>query len=314
MNLTNPATRRRDTAEAIATRCRRSHSDPHPHGTGEAAHRSPYGRLKRRRAFLEIARGTVVAALSLAVLLAAPKPSHATPIGALKLVVAAVEVLGTIGTAAEALDDIFDDVADVGDDHPLYGSGNTFPTLSIVATETELNLFLDQPNEISAFEDDYLATLSGTMLFNDGQSDVPVWKFSLTFTAELFLSNAVPSTLSVSGFVQHIRKPSGAEHLNDAQQGPALDLDVDVSSPESWHPATNIVATSLDTQTHPGADHQDKLTASRLEATCCTQNFKNFLGFDYRMTGEHVAHAPEPSTALLLAGGLVGLAVVGRRR
>lgn len=251
-------------------------------------------------------RGKLLMLLALALPLGSPAPAHA--IGILELVVAGVTATAGFYSGTATLMTLFGGQG-INNDNPLYSSGSTSPTLTISASETNFNLFIDQPLEISEFQDDDPATLRGVMGFNDGQGFIPAWDFSLTFTAAINPVSA--NTLKVSGFVQHIRKPSGPEHINDGQTGPGLDPDVTATQPFPWFPATHLIVTTGDSQTHSGGFHKDILQESKLDVLCCETISMNFLEFDYRMKG---VHTPEPSTFLLLAGGLLGLAQVGRRK
>lgn len=78
----------------------------------------------------------------------------------LTLIINGVSAVGSLVGATATLVDIF---GGYNDDNPLYSDGAVSPTLAISATETGFDLFLDQPLDVTEFEDDYSANLKGVM-------------------------------------------------------------------------------------------------------------------------------------------------------
>lgn len=200
----------------------------------------------------------------------------------------------------------------IGDDHPLYSSGNTSPTLTISATETTFNLFLNQPLEIGEFEDDYPVTLSGIVKIDKPQGQVDAWEYNLTFT---YNKNIIdPDILDVSGILEHIRAPH--PELGEIPKAPALKVNATVVQPQPIPrpPAPVTKNGPLDKQRHVDGPHYDSLTQNILEATCCETFVGNFTKWNYRLVADHT-EVPEPtSTFSLLVLGSLGAASTLKRK
>jgi hypothetical protein len=202
----------------------------------------------------------------------------------------------------------------LSDDHPLYSSGDTSPKLTISATETTFNLFLDQPLEIGETVDDEPVTISGIAKIDDPKGEVDAWAYNLTFTYEKNIH--VVDTLGVSGTLQHIRAPH--PELGEIQKAPALDVDADLAQtppPFPSPPKPITVNGMLDMQKHNDGPHYDVMTENRLEATCCTSLLGNFTKWEYRLVADHGKSVPEPSSTLsLLALGTLSAASTLKRK
>ena len=203
----------------------------------------------------------------------------------------------------------------IGDDHPLYSSGGTSPTLTISATETTFNLLLNQPLEIGEFEDDYPVTLSGIVKIDTLEGPADAWSYNLTFTFNKYIFD--PDILDVSGELQHIRAPHPKE--GEKPKAPALKVNATVAQPRSIPSPPGPITTNgpLDKQIHVKGSHYDILTENTLEATCCEPLAYNFTKWNYRLVAEHkgVPQVPEPtSTISLLALGTLGAASTLKRQ
>ena len=170
---------------------------------------------------------------------------------------------------------IFGGFADQSDDHPLYSAGNSSPTLSISATETSFELLLKQSNDISEFEDDLPAVLSGTAKINTNTGPADAWKFSITIESDI--STILPpleSSLDAHGFVQHIFAPH--PDLKEKSPGTALNYDLGITVPCIGFPVCDYTKalrpdSDNDKKPHNNGFHKDTLH-TELEVMCCEKS------------------------------------------
>ena len=167
--------------------------------------------------------------ISLTLLLLTPSHACALPI-TLTLLVDGLAKTAQFAGAALTLAQIFGGLDDQSDDHPLYSDGASSPTLSISATETTFDLLLKQTNDVSEFEDDFPAVLSGVAKINTPTGPADAWKFSINVEAEIESLALFPeTTLDAQGFVQHIYSPH--PELGEKSPAPALNYDLDIAVP-----------------------------------------------------------------------------------
>lgn len=252
--------------------------------------------------------------LTVAVLLffLTPTYSYGSPITLTLLVDGVVKTAKFAGTAA-TLASIFGGFTGQSDDHPLYSFGDNSPTLSISATETTFNLLLKQPNDVSEFEDDLPAILSGIAKINTPTGAVDAWKFSVSVEADNgTLIPPLKTELDVQGFVQHVIVPH--PELMEKTPAPALNYDLGISVPCLGFPCSYATSTLLDSDsdynTHNNGHHID-LLRTNLEVRCCSTQVGNIDYFNVVLEAKHVI--PEPSTVSILCAVFLALACVRRR-
>ncbi|CAH0350942.1 PEP-CTERM sorting domain-containing protein [Aquabacterium sp. CECT 9606] len=249
-----------------------------------------------------LARSFLLASL----LAAANAPAQANPVTTLQLVIGGISLTADLLGIGGTFVDIFGapNLGTQSDDSPLYTSGSSSPSLTISATDTTFDLLLKQTNNISEFEDDLPAVLSGITKVSskNGQTDAWSWKVTLEANINTFSFSEV----SAQGFVQHLFVVH--PDLDESSQAPALNYDL-LAKQNSVLSAHNLSDSDTDTQTHANGPHQDVLKPATLETRWVTSD-----EFDYVNVRLHAVHAvPEPQAMLLLAaGGLV--AWLARRR
>jgi len=241
-----------------------------------------------------------------------PTHSYANPV-ALTLLVDGVVKTAKFAGAAASLASIFGGFSGQSDDHPLYSLGDNSPTLSISATETTFNLLLKQPNDVSEFEDDLPAVLSGIAKINTPTGAVDAWSFSVSVEADnATLISPLKTELDVQGFVQHIIVPH--PELMEKTPAPALNYDLGISVPCLGFPCSYATSTLLDSDsdnnTHNNGHHID-LLRTNLEVRCCSTQVGNIDYFNVVLEAKHVI--PEPSTVSSLWAVFLALACVRRR-
>jgi len=241
-----------------------------------------------------------------------PSHSHANPISLALLVDGVIKTAGFAG-AAMTLTEIFGGLGGQADDHPLYSVGDSSPTLSISASETTFNLLLKQPNDVSEFEDDLPAVLSGIVKINTTTGPADAWRFSLTIEADNdTVFPPLETSLDAQGFVQHIFAPH--PEMNEISPAPALNYDLGVSVPCLGFPCTYTTSLRLDSETdenrHPNGPHMDSLGAD-LQVQCCSTQIGNIDYFNVMLEANHII--PEPSALLALTTGIAFLVSNYRR-
>ena len=232
--------------------------------------------------------------ISLTLLLLTPSHSRALPITLTLLVDGVVKTAQFAGTAL-TLTQIFGGFSGQSDDHPLYSDGASSPTLSISATETTFDLLLKQTNDVSEFEDDLPAVLSGVAKINTPTGPADAWKFSVTIEAEIESIVISPeTTLDAQGFVQHIFSPH--PELGEKSPAPALNYDLDIAVPCEGFPICSY-GTALrsdsdsDKKSHNNGPHMDSLQ-SELEVDCCSSVVGNIDYFNVTLSAKHSETEP----------------------
>lgn len=243
-------------------------------------------------------RSNLACGLLLSSTLMAAGPAQANPVTALQLTIGGISLTADLLGIGGTFVDIFGapNLGTQSDDSPLYTSGGSSPSLTISATETTFDLLLKQTNNISEFEDDLPAVLSGItkVTSKNGQTDAWSWKVTLEANINTFSFSEV----SAQGFVQHLFVPH--PDLDESSQAPALNYDL--LATQNAYSAHNLSDDDTDTQTHANGPHKDVLETANLETRWVTSD-----EFDYVNVRLHAVHAvPEPQAMLLLAaGGLV---------
>ena len=172
-------------------------------------------------------------------LLLTPSHSYGIPVALTLLVNGVVETAQFTG-AALTLAQIFGDFSGQSDDHPLYSDGASSPTLSISTTETTFDLLLKQPNDVSEFEDDVSAVLSGIAKINTPTGPADAWKFFVTVEVDNgTLFPPLETSLDAQSFVQHIFIPH--PDLGEKSPAPALNYDLGVSVPCLGFPCSHTL-------------------------------------------------------------------------
>ena len=177
-------------------------------------------------------------------------------------------------------------------DHPLYSTSTVSPTITITATETTFDLFVDQPLDLGETVDDLPVQISGIAKFDTVQGAVDSWSYNLTFTFNKDTLVLRTNTLDVSGFIRHVRAPH--PELQEQPMAPPLDVDATVTKippliPQT--PANTTVNGPLDQERHVDGTHFDFLTRNRLQFTCCTAIQGDVTKWEYRAKAEHGATA-----------------------
>jgi hypothetical protein len=251
---------------------------------------------------------SLVASLALAV----PAAAHSTL--ALKLLTGGLTFLGATADTV-SLWDAFG--SGPPDDHPLWGTASSSPTLKIVATEFTFELLLQQPNDVGEFEDDDSVKLEGVVTgpIRNAQGQTigtgELWEFSVTFEADLGFNT---TDLDAQGFVRHRYAP----HPQQGEQllGPSLDFNMTVARSCSgiictWTKGTET-DTDFDKDIHQNGKHEDVLSTAELSMVCCSAAFGEIDNFTLKLFAAHPI--PEPSTWLLMGAGLGVIGLVARRR
>ena len=167
-------------------------------------------------------------------------------------------------------------------------------------------------------QDDFNAQLSGTVKgpIHDSQGHViatgDLWDFSVTFEADLGLST---TDLDAIWHVQHVFAPHPGQ--GEQPKGALLDFNLTVAkSCAGTIVCTWTQSTLSDSDSahgvHADGKHEDTMPFATLSAVCCSTNFGDFDNFTFKVQAMHPI--PEPSTAVLLLGGLGLLGYVVRRR
>jgi hypothetical protein len=261
-------------------------------------------------------RRSTVLTIAAAVALAIPLPSNAQIAGALKLITGGATFLGVISDSVSLFKE-FDDKPN--DDNPLWADSNSTPTIKFLATEHRFEMLVQQANDVSEFEDDENAQLTGIVTgpIHDKQGRVigigNLWEFSVTFEADL---GSRTTDLDATGFVQHLFPP----HIDQGEQpsgGAFLDFNLTVSKSCSgtfvctWTQST-LTDTGTDHGVHADGKHEDTMPIASLSFVCCSTAFGDIDNFTFKVEAMHPI--PEPSTAVLLLGGLGVIGFVARRR
>jgi len=236
--------------------------------------------------------------ISLTLLLLTPSHACALPI-TLTLLVDGLAKTAQFAGAALTLAQIFGGLDDQSDDHPLYSDGASSPTLSISATETTFDLLLKQTNDVSEFEDDFPAVLSGVAKINTPTGPADAWKFSINVEAEIESLALFPeTTLDAQGFVQHIYSPH--PELGEKSPAPALNYDLDIAVPCEGGPICSYSSairsdSDSDEKIHHHGPHMDSLQAG-LKVDCCSSVLGNIDYFNVALSAKH--SEPEPTSYL----------------
>ena len=223
-----------------------------------------------------------------------PCQLQATPVS-LALLVNGVIKTAEFAGAAMTLAQIFGGIADQSDDHPLYSAGNSSPTLSISATETSFELLLKQSNDISEFEDDLPAVLSGTAKINTNTGPADAWKFSITIESDIpTILPPLDSSLDAHGFVQHLFTPH--PDLHEKSPGTALNYDLGITVPCIGLPICGYTKalrpdSDNDKKLHNNGSHTDTLH-TELEVMCCHSSNGNIDFFNVSLSAQHVDNEP----------------------
>lgn len=242
--------------------------------------------------------------------------AHSNPITVLKWFVAGVAVVADFGGAAQTLSAIFAGSV-LNDDNPLYSTATSSPTLTISATRTSFDLLLQQPNDVSIFEDDFIAELSGTTQVATELGDTNAWGWKISIEANMF----GPTTINwdVIGHVQHLLAPH--PELGEKPNAPALDYTLTIEQTCGVFTCTNTtqVDSDNDLKTHNDGKHSDQLTEALFELKCCTAPL-GFITSDFFKVHLEAIHTdsptvdiPEPATLILLTFGLAAMGFSRRR-
>lgn len=256
-------------------------------------------------------RGALIArTLAAAVPLSLPLSSLGQASGTLKLLSAGAEAFGFIADSVSLWDAFHGNLPN--DDNPLWGDANSSPILTFVATEYTFELLVQQPNDVSEFEDDARAQLSGTVMgpIHNKQGQVigtgNLWEFSVTFEADV---NSFSGTtdLDATGKVQHVFAPHPEQ--GEGLKGASLDFDLNLS--KGWTPGS-VSKTTSDHGVHADGKHEDTMPFATLSMNCCSSVLGTIDSFRFNVVAAHPI--PEPSITLLLLGGLGVVGWVAHRR
>lgn len=244
-----------------------------------------------------------------------PVPAYASPVTVLKYIVAGVAVIADFGGATETLSNIFKG-SSLNDDNPLYSS-STSPSLTISATETTFDLLLKQPNDVSIFEDDFIAEISGITQVATDKGDTNAWAWRVTIEADMF---GPIINWDVGGEVRHLLAPHPDE--GEKKDAPAIgyDLNIDYDYCDKA-PCLNKLSTvkDKDLRKHNDGQHWDQLTSASFELMCCNTTTLGFITADFFNVHLEALHTatptvPEPSTWAILVSGIVLLFLIRQKQ
>ena len=307
--------KKRDTSPRSACSCRAGVM-PAAHGKFDLMEGRSYPLHGWRRGCWKQVRSLFapsILVILLPLLLLMPPPAYANPVTALEIAIGTLKLAGALTTATKTLVDIFGGDVSKNNDNPLYSIGQSSPSLTISATEETFDLLLKQTNDVSEFEDDFSAVLSGVTQVPTDRGPTDAWMWKITMEADInTLAFPQPNTeLDAQGFVAHLNIPK--DHINETSPAPGLNYDLSVSKTATGFSQTftqSILTDMATNQTlHPLGSHSDVLNPAELTAECCSTFQGNIDFFNVHL---HAVHAPEPSTFLLLATGVIGLAGAGK--
>ncbi len=244
---------------------------------------------------------------------AACAPAFASTLSTVSLIVDGVSILGEATEAARNFSEIFGvgDITSQEDDHPLYTQGGVGPTIQIKGTPHDFRLFLQQTNDVSAFEDDYAARVAGVSRFSDGAKTFDTWKYGFTIEVDLIDDFA---DMSVVGFVQHIMAP----HPETGEEETGKELPFRMAFRQRFTDgetkAVENAQTPLPSEVHPRGTHADSLISAILKAELDGAGIDHLNDFSVLIEANHPRTVPVPATAGLQGVALAALGLAARRR